>query len=72
MQTYTLIYPAPGGKTRETYEFQALSLESALEVAKRSAVGEWAELHEDGMPVCRMQLVDSSGLWRVSGVRSQV
>ncbi|MCR2834971.1 hypothetical protein [Parerythrobacter lacustris] len=49
------------------HAFEAVSLDGALEVAKRLVVSEWAELHEDGVEVCRMQLVDSNGLWRIVG-----
>ena len=70
MQRYTLRYEEPDKDRAQTVEFRAVSLESALEMAKRYAVGEWAELLEEDVPVCRMQLLDSSGVWRVSGVKS--
>ncbi|WP_435418251.1 hypothetical protein WAB17_01345 [Parerythrobacter aurantius] len=66
-----LVFEGDGPGDRESLSFRALSLESALEVAKKSAVGEWAELHEDGQPVCRMQLIDASGVWRVSRAGSR-
>lgn len=69
MNHYTLRYDSPVADGDEVVAFRAISLESALEVAKRCAVGEWAELSEDGEPVCRMQLIDSSGVWRISGVK---
>lgn len=69
MRQYTLTYDAAGSAGDQSMTFSALSLDCALEVAKKSASGAWAELHEDGVPVCRMQLVDSSGVWRVSGIR---
>ena len=28
----------------------------------------WAELHQDGVALGRMQLVDDGGVWRVSGI----
>ena len=70
MQRYTLRYEGPESNRPETVEFRAVSLESALEMAKRHSVGTWAELLEEGVPVCRMQLLDSAGLWRISGVNS--
>ncbi|UIP06423.1 hypothetical protein LY632_12100 [Erythrobacter sp. SDW2] len=69
MRQYTLTYDVAGSAEDKTMNFSALSLDCALEVAKKSASGEWAELQEDGVPVCRMQLLDSSGVWRVSGIK---
>lgn len=68
MRHYTLTYDATDIDGEQTINFVALSLDSALNVAKKSARGDWAELQEDGVPVCRMQLVDSSGVWRVSRI----
>lgn len=68
MRHYTLVYRDPDGTGNLEHGFEAVSLDGALEVAKRLVVGEWAELREDGVAVCRMQLVDSSGLWRIVGL----
>lgn len=67
MRYYTLIYRDPDGAGNIEHAFEAVSLDGALEVAKRLVAGDWAELREDGIAVCRMQLVDSSGLWRIAG-----
>ncbi len=67
MRHYKLIYRNPDGAGTLEHAFEALSLDNALEVAKRLAVGEWAELYQDNVAVCRMQLVDSSELWRIVG-----
>lgn len=67
MRHYKLIYRDPDGTGNLEHAFVAVSLDGALEVARRLVVGEWAELHEDGVEVCRMQLVDCSGLWRIVG-----
>lgn len=68
MHDYVLIYRRTDGAQMREHAFRAVSFDNALEVAKGLVEGDWAELHEDGVPICRMQLADSGGLWRISSL----
>lgn len=49
----------------EVLDFYARSLNGALEFAKAKAQGKWALLCEEDRPICRLELVQDSGVWLV-------
>lgn len=65
MTSYTIRF-VPKDKTSEvTLSFKAHSTAGALEVAQRIAEGSWATLYRGNDELCRMQLIEEHGLWRV-------
>ena len=68
MQKYVLRFEAKGSTDPQEVTFSAASVQEALEIAKTYAIGDWAELHQDGVVLSRMQLVDDGGVWRISGI----
>ena len=71
MPYYELKYPANGRTALDTYSFYANTFGGALDVARRNAHGDWAELSEDGRPVCYLELVSDDGVWLVGGPNCQ-
>lgn len=67
MQEYVLRFEGADVTDPQEVRFRASSLQDALEVAKNYPTSEWAELYQDGVALCRMQLVDEGGAWRVTG-----
>lgn len=72
MQRYDLRYAAKEPHRIDTLSFEARSLGGALDIARKSARGEWAELYEDGRPVCQLELVVGSGVWLVGGLSQEL
>ncbi len=71
MQKYVIRFEGRGRAGPQEVAFNALAVQDALEIAKTHAIGDWAELYQNGVPLCRMQLVDDGGVWRVSGITSR-
>lgn len=71
MHRYDLRYAVNGMTEIDTISFDALTLGGALDIARRSAQGHWAELYEDGRPVCELELIIDSGVWLVGGLRAE-
>jgi hypothetical protein len=69
MHHYELRYEAPDPQQVKSLSFDAHTFAGALDIAKKQARGEWAELHEDGRPVCRLELVENTGVWLIGGPR---
>ncbi|QFT76119.1 hypothetical protein [Erythrobacter sp. THAF29] len=56
----------PDDQTSETtLSFNAHSTAGALDAAKRVAEGNWADLYQGNDLICRLQLAEENGLWRV-------
>jgi len=62
---YTLKFAADTDAGEQTLTFFEEALGGALEIAKKSATGNWAELSEEGKLLYRMELVHDTGVWRV-------
>lgn len=71
MHRYELKYETPDPLETKSFSFEAYSFAGALDVAKQEACGEWAELYENGRPICRMELVENTGVWLVGGLKSE-
>ncbi|MBV7265811.1 hypothetical protein [Erythrobacter ani] len=69
MIQYSLKFAADNFEGEKTVSFYAHSTAGALEIAKNSADGDWAELYQGGQLVCRMRLVEETGVWLVEGSR---
>lgn len=65
MIKYTLRFVADQSDAEQKVSFYAHSTAGALDVAKKSAEGDWAALYEKDKLICRMQLVEESGVWLV-------
>ncbi|MGB3806683.1 MAG: hypothetical protein WA936_05750 [Erythrobacter sp.] len=65
MDRYSLRYCSPDGDGERTVAFYAHSTSRALDLAKEAAGGDWAELYLNGKSVCRMRLVEETGVWLV-------
>ncbi|GMN02244.1 hypothetical protein [Erythrobacter sp. MTPC3] len=65
MIKYTLRFAAEDSEGEHKVSFHAHSTAGALDVAKNSAKGDWADLYERDTLICRMQLVEESGVWLV-------
>ena len=68
MQEYVLRFEGADENGPQEVSFRAASLQDALEVAKTHQTSEWAELYQNGVALCRLQLVDEGGAWRVTGI----
>ena len=71
MKSYSLRFAAGNDVGEKTVRFYAHSTANALELAKESASGDWAQLSEDGKLICRMRLVEETGVWLVEPVRNE-
>ena len=71
MPHYQLKYPANDHRSIDIYAFEAGSLGGALDVAKKNARGEWAELCEEDRPICFLELVSEDGVWLIGGPNCQ-
>ena len=69
MKKYSLRFAADNDAGERTVRFYAHSTANALELAKESANGDWAELSEDGALICKMQLVEETGVWLIQPVK---
>jgi len=65
---YALKYPQRDSGELQTVEFDADTPSAALRMAKELAENEWAELYEEGRPLCRIQTAGDSGVWRVASI----
>lgn len=65
MLNYSLRYGSSDKERVQTLSFYAHSTAGALDLAKQSAGGDWAELFQDGQLLCRLRLVDDAGVWAV-------
>ncbi len=65
MDRYSLRFAAENQTGEKTVAFHAHSTAQALDLAKESASGDWAELYLNGKSVCKMQLVGEDGVWFV-------
>lgn len=66
MDKYDLRFAADNEAGERCVSFHAHSTASALELAKESASGKWAELSLNGRSICRMRLVEETGVWLVT------
>ncbi len=66
MPRYCLKYSGSDHSVQSIY-FEARTLGGALDIARKSALGDWAELSEDERPVCSLELVSDDGVWLVGG-----
>lgn len=71
MPHYQLRYAAPDHNSVDSYSFEARTLGGALDIARKSARGDWAELCENGRPICFLELVSDNGVWLVGGPNCQ-
>ena len=53
----------------EEIDFECLSIAGALDKAKAMVKAGHADLYEDGMPICSMELVAETGVWLVGKPR---
>lgn len=65
MVDYSLTFAADTPSGVRTLTFHEHSVGGAMEVAKEHARGDWAELRHGDQLICRMELVDGSGVWLV-------
>jgi len=65
MDKYYLRFAAENHSGEKTVAFYAHSTANALDLAKESASGDWAELYFNGHSVCKMKLVAETGVWLV-------
>ena len=65
MDRYSLRFAAENQKGEKTVAFYAHSTASALDLARDTASGDWAELSLNGNLLCRMKLVAETGVWLV-------
>lgn len=70
MLEYTLRYADDSDDVQEV-TFFAHSTGGALDTAKRAAEGSWAELYEGKNLICRLRLVERTGVWLVSPEHSR-
>lgn len=71
MQKYVLRFEGKDPADFQEVTFSAPSVQDALEVAKSYPIADWAELYQDGVALCRMQLMDDNGVWLVSRLDSR-
>ncbi|MEM7667157.1 MAG: hypothetical protein AAF250_14975 [Pseudomonadota bacterium] len=71
MDKYELRYAASNEAGATTITFYAHSTANALEMARDSASGSWAELYLNGALVCKMQLVEETGVWLLAPSQDQ-
>ncbi|MBD2843425.1 hypothetical protein [Erythrobacter rubeus] len=71
MIQYSLKFAADNSAGEQTVSFYAHSTAGALEIAKNSADGDWAELYQGDALVCRMRLVEETGVWLVEPSQSR-
>ncbi len=69
MDEYTLTYSADEIGTEANVTFFAHSTANALTLAREAASGDWAVLSSRGKTVCRMRLVEDSGVWLIEPLR---
>lgn len=65
MVDYSLVFAADTESGTRTLRFSERSVSGALEVAKQRAQGNWAELFAGEELICRLELVDETGVWLV-------
>ena len=70
MKKYSLRFATDKDGGERTVRFYANSTANALELAKESAQGgapsaAWAILSEDDLPICRLKLMEETGVWLV-------
>lgn len=68
MLKFKLRYARATDGRDETLSFLAQSTAGALETAKLEADGDWAELYQDGQSICRLRLVEETGVWLIERV----
>ncbi len=66
MLKYSLRFASDNEIGEQTLTFYAHSTSGALDTAKEAAEGSWAELYEDGKLLCRLRLVEDTGVWLVN------
>lgn len=71
MDKYSLRFATANNAGETTVSFYAHSTSSALDLARESASGDWAELYLNGASVCTMQMVADTGVWRVNRSSAQ-
>ncbi len=71
MARYDLKYAPNSDGIVEMFSFEERSLSGALDMARKLARGDWAELYREGRPVCQMELVAESGVWLVGAPHSE-
>ena len=63
MEKYTLFFSTGIGDEEKSLEFDAHSTAAALDTAKQEARGTRARLTLGGKPVCKMRLIEETGVW---------
>ncbi|MDG5750317.1 hypothetical protein P8R33_04280 [Qipengyuania sp. XHP0211] len=69
MHTYKLRARDDRDSVIEEIDFECFSIAGALDKAKAMVRAGHADLFEDGMPVCSMELVAETGVWVVDKPR---
>lgn len=71
MKKYSLRFAADTKAGERVVRFYAHSTSNALDLAKESAHGDWAELSDDESIICRMKLVEDTGVWLIEPAKDQ-
>ncbi len=69
MARYELRYESRDHGRPIELAFDEHSLAGALDVARARAQGVWAELWQEGRPLCELELVSGCGVWLVGAPR---
>ena len=69
MHSYKLLACDDHDSVIEEIDFECLSIAGALDKAKAMVKAGHADLYEDGMPICSMELVAETGVWLVGKPR---
>ena len=65
LEKYSLRFADASEAGERTVKFYAHSTTRALELAQETACGDWAELAKNGKAICKMRLVEETGVWLV-------
>lgn len=71
MDDYSLTFAADTESGVRTLYFHERSIGGALEVAKERASGHWAELRKGNQLICKMELIEKTGVWLVQPVKGE-
>jgi len=70
MDRYELRFASGIGAGKKTVSFYAHSTAQALDLARETASGERAEMYLNGRSICRMRLVQDTGVWLIQRTAS--
>jgi len=71
VKKYSLRFAADTMAGERVVRFYAHSTSNALDLAKESAHGDWAELSDDETIICRMKLVEETGVWLIEPAKNR-